>query len=107
MGHNKLLLTTMMMCRTESRTFLCSETRIESIPCVEGVKGPGKLGNWMSPEQVIVVVVIVIVAVVVVVFIVVFVVIVVVFIIVVVVVIVVVVIAWKSYILGPASDLVP
>jgi len=36
--------------RTESRTFLCSETRLESIPCVKGDK-PGKLGNWMSPAE--------------------------------------------------------
>ena len=51
------MMTSMMTCRTESRTFLCSETRLESIPCVEGVKGPGKLGNWMSPGQVVSVVV--------------------------------------------------
>merc|ERR1711962_888090 len=31
--------------RTESRTFLCSETRLESIPCVKGDK-PGNLEMW-------------------------------------------------------------
>ena len=37
--------------RTEGRTFLCSETKRESVPCV-GDSKTGKLGNWMSPEEV-------------------------------------------------------
>ena len=38
------------MARTESKTFLVTDHKYESIPTpAEGVKGT--LGNWMSPED--------------------------------------------------------